>query len=77
MATYRISDPQCRGRDRRRLRSVTDAAHAVVQQAMAAGVWVFGRGIDEGIPPVRVDADGTVTGGTYPQTALLEGGYTR
>ncbi|MBM9466679.1 YciI family protein [Nakamurella leprariae] len=56
--------------------AVSDAAHAVVREARAAGVWVFGGGIDEGVPPVLVDGDGTVTEGTYPQTARIEGGYT-
>jgi hypothetical protein len=56
--------------------AISDAAHAVVEEAKAAGVWVFGGGIDESIPPVLVDADGTVTEGTYPQTRRLEGGYT-
>jgi len=57
------------------LQVAADAAHAVVQQAKDAGVWVFGGGINESIPPVMVHADGSVTGGTYPQTAHLEGGY--
>jgi len=56
--------------------AVADAAHAVVQEAKSAGVWVFGGGIDESIAPVMVDADGTVTAGTYPQTQQIEGGYT-
>lgn len=51
-------------------------SHAVVAEAKAAGVWVFGGGIDESVPPVLVAADGTVTEGTYPQTARIEGGYT-
>ncbi|WP_168627216.1 YciI family protein [Cryobacterium sp. BB307] len=55
--------------------SVVDASHAVVQEAKDAGVWVFGGGIDESVPPVMVDADGTVTEGTYPQTKQIEGGY--
>lgn len=50
-------------------------SHAVVAEAKAAGVWVFGGGIDESVPPVLVAADGTVTEGTYPQTARIEGGY--
>jgi len=58
------------------LQAVSDAAHAVVAEAKAAGVWVFGGGIDEAVPPVMVDGDGTVTEGTYPQTRQLEGGYT-
>ena len=53
-----------------------DAAHAVVREAKEAGVWVFGGGIDESVPPVLVAGDGTVTDGTYPQTARLKGGYT-
>ena len=58
------------------LQAVSDAAHAVVEEAKEAGVWVFGGGIDESVPPVRVDGDGTVTEGTYPQTKQHEGGYT-
>ncbi|RAM37197.1 YciI family protein [Arthrobacter globiformis] len=57
------------------LQAVSDAAHAVVQEAKDAGVWVFGGGIDETIPPVMVDGDGTVSEGTYPQTEQLQGGY--
>ncbi|NUT71419.1 YciI family protein [Pseudarthrobacter sp. C4D7] len=59
-----------------RLQEVADAAHAVVQEAKDDGVWVFGGGIDEDVPPVLVNGDGTVKEGTYPQTAQLEGGYT-
>ena len=55
--------------------AVSDAAHAVVREAKAAGVWVFGGGIDESVPPVLVDGDGTVTVGTYPQTTQLKGVY--
>lgn len=58
------------------LQAASDAAHAVVEEAKDAGVWVFGGGIDESVPPVLVDGDGTVTVGTYPQTKQLEGGYT-
>ena len=57
------------------LQAVSEAAHAVVEEAKNAGVWVFGGGIDESVPPVLVDGDGTVTEGTYPQTKQLEGGY--
>ncbi|TJY69462.1 transcription initiation protein [Arthrobacter sp. CAU 1506] len=55
--------------------ALSDASHAVVQEAKDAGVWVFGGGIDESISPVMVDSDGTVREGTYPQTTHLEGGY--
>jgi hypothetical protein len=56
--------------------AVGDAAHAVVEAAKAAGVYVFAGGIDDSVPPVRVAADGTVTHDTYPETTHLEGGYT-
>ncbi|GAA3223460.1 YciI family protein [Oerskovia jenensis] len=58
------------------LPAVSEASHAVVEEARRAGVWVFGGGIDESVPPVLVDGDGTVTEGTYPQTRQIEGGYT-
>ncbi len=57
------------------LPAVSAAAHAVVDEARAAGVWVFGGGIDESVPPVRVDADGVAVAGTYEQTRRIEGGY--
>ena len=76
MATYLISFPRgamdLTGTD---LRAVADESRAVVAAAKAAGVWVFGEGIDGSVPPVRVAGDGTVTPGTYPETARLEGGY--
>ena len=57
------------------MQAVSDAAHAVVREAKDAGVWVFGGGIDESVPPVMVDGEGSVTESTYPQTKQLEGGY--
>lgn len=57
------------------LATVSEAAHAVVQEAMDAGVWVFGGGIAENVDPVMVSGDGTVTAGTYPQTSELDGGF--
>ncbi|MDO7882143.1 YciI family protein [Salinibacterium soli] len=50
-------------------------AHAVLREAKAAGVWVFGGGLSEEVAPVRVSADGTVTPGTYEPTRRIEGGY--
>jgi hypothetical protein len=55
--------------------TVGDAAHAVVQEAMDAGVWVFGGGLAEDVDPVLVAGDGAVTTGTYPQTRELDGGF--
>ena len=56
--------------------AVGEAAHAVVREAMDAGVWVFGGGIAEDVEPVMVADDGTVTAGTDPQTKELDGGFT-
>src|SRR3954466_5000679 len=41
-------------------------AHAVIDEAKAAGLYVFGGGIDEAVPPTRVSDDGTVAEGGYP-----------
>lgn len=56
------------------LPDVADAAHAVVRDARAAGVYVFSGGLDAGSPPVRVAGDGTVVEGARPGTAGLDGG---
>jgi hypothetical protein len=55
---------------------VARAAHAVIQEAKDAGVYLFTGGLDEGVEPVMVAGDGTVTAGTYPQTKELWGGVT-
>ena len=51
-------------------------AHAVIDEAKAAGVYVFGGGIDENVPPVLVSADGAVAEGGYPWAPPLDGGFT-
>ncbi len=51
-------------------------AHAVIEEAKAAGVYVFGGGIDESTPPVLVSADGAVAEGGYPWAPPLNGGFT-
>src|SRR5215211_7134668 len=56
--------------------AVGEAAHAVVQEAMDTGVWVFGGGLAEDVDPVMVAGDGTITAGTYPQTKEFNGGFT-
>ncbi|WP_374009937.1 YciI family protein [Leifsonia sp. LS-T14] len=58
------------------LPAVGEAARAVVREAKEAGVLVFAGGLDEGVAPVLVSGDGTVTEGTYPQTRELSGGLT-
>ena len=56
--------------------AVDAAAHAVIEEAKAAGVYVFGGGIDADVAPVLVAGDGTVTEGAYPGRAVLDGGWT-
>jgi hypothetical protein len=56
--------------------AVSRDAHAVIDKAKAAGVYIFGGGIDEGVPPVRVAADGAITEGGYPWAPPLDGGFT-
>src|SRR5512132_1568728 len=51
-------------------------SHAVIDEAKAAGVYVFGGGIDENVPPALVSADGAVTEGGYPWAPPLDGGFT-
>src|SRR4029078_12660536 len=51
-------------------------AHAVIDEAKAAGVYVFGGGIDQGVRPVLVAADGAVAEGGYPWAPPLDGGFT-
>ena len=56
--------------------AVVEASHAVIEEAKAAGVYVFGGGIDEDVAPVLVAGDGTVTEGTHPGHTVPNGGYT-
>jgi len=58
------------------LAAVGRDAHAVIEEAKVAGVYVFGGGIDESVPPVLVSADGTVAEGGYPWAPPLNGGFT-
>lgn len=48
---------------------------AVIEEAKAAGVYVFGGGIHEAVDPVRVSADGSVSTEIYPGSEL-NGGFT-
>jgi hypothetical protein len=52
--------------------AVAKAAHAVVQEAIKAGVFVSGGGL-ENQPASVVATDGTVTSGPYPEAI---GGFT-
>jgi hypothetical protein len=53
---------------------VGKAAHAVVQEAVTAGVWVYGGGLERQRASI-VDTDGTVTDGPYPETKEVVGGF--
>jgi hypothetical protein len=55
---------------------VARPAHAVIQEAKDAGVYLFAGGLDEDVEPVMVAGDRTVTASTYPQTKELWGGVT-
>jgi hypothetical protein len=46
--------------------AVAEAAHGVVQEALNAGVWVFGGGLENRKATV-VSTDGTVSEGRYPE----------
>ena len=51
-------------------------AHAVIRETKEAGVYVFGGGIDETVPPVLVSANGSAAEGGYPWAPPLNGGFT-
>lgn len=56
------------------LPAVGRAAHAVVQEAITAGVFVFGTGIDRQRASI-VTTDGTVTDGPDPEIGDFLGGF--
>jgi len=56
------------------LPDVAEAAHAVVQEAKDAGVFVFTGGLDYDAKHVVVATDGMVTDGPYPESKELIGG---
>ena len=57
------------------LPDVTDAAHAVMQEAKDAGVWVFGGGLTALEEASVVGTDGTVADGTYSESKQHLGGF--
>lgn len=56
------------------LPAVSDSAHAVVREAKAAGVWIFGAGLQRQQAAV-VALDGSVTAGPFPETKAVLGGF--
>lgn len=57
------------------LAAVGEAAREVIREAKAAGVYVFGGGINADVAPLMVASGGTVTSETYPQTREFDGGF--
>ena len=57
------------------LPAVGAAARAVIEQAKAAGVYVFAGGIHEQVDPVLVSADRSISSEIYPGSRL-KGGFT-
>jgi hypothetical protein len=77
MAKYLISFPsKALAVPRGEWEAVGRDAHAVMDEAKAAGVYVFSGGIDEAVPPALVSADGKVVAGGYPWAPTLDGGLT-
>jgi hypothetical protein len=56
------------------LPDVARAANEVVQEAKAAGAWVFGGGLESQRASI-VATDGMVTDGPYPETKEVLGGF--
>jgi len=54
--------------------AVGDASHAVVREAKATGIWIFGGGVQRQQSTV-VAADGTITVGPVPETKAVIGGF--
>ena len=57
------------------LPAVAEAAHAVVHEAMDAGVWVFGGGLFPHEELSVVATDGTVSDSPYPEGKAYIGGF--
>jgi hypothetical protein len=56
------------------LPAVTKAATDVVREAQAAGVWVFGAGLESQKASI-VSTDGLITDGPFPETKEIIGGF--
>jgi hypothetical protein len=54
---------------------VAAESHAVIEAAKAAGVYIFGGGIEEAVDPVLVSSDGSTSTEIYPGSEL-KGGFT-
>ena len=54
--------------------SVGEAAHGVVRDAKAAGIWIFGGGVQRQQSTI-VATDGAITVGPVPETKAVIGGF--
>lgn len=54
--------------------AVGEASHKVVREAKAAGVWIFGGGVQRQQSTI-VATDGTTTVGPLPETKAVIGGF--
>ena len=67
MTKYLISFPsEAMAVPKEELAIVAAEAHAVIEQAKSAGVYVFGGGINEQVEPILVSCDGAISASTYP-----------
>lgn len=75
MAKYLISFPsKAMEVSAEELPTVSDDSHAVIEEAKAAGVYVFGGGVNESVDPVLVSGDGSISPDIYPGSHL-NGGF--
>jgi hypothetical protein len=54
--------------------AVGEASHAVVREARAAGVWIFGGGVQRQRATI-VATDGTISAGPVPEAKAVIGGF--
>jgi len=55
--------------------AVSEASRVVIREAKAAGIYVFGGGINSEVASTMVGADSSRTNETYPQTVQFDGGF--
>ncbi|EYT56554.1 transcription initiation protein [Leucobacter sp. UCD-THU] len=78
MSHYLISFPSSAldwVRDEQLWAEIERTSREVIREAKAAGVYVFGGGLDDTVAPVRIAADGAVSTDLYRETRLLDGGF--
>ena len=55
--------------------AVGEASRAAIRDAKAAGIYVFGGGINGEVAPMMVAADGSCRAETYRETREFDGGF--